>query len=154
MAMTHGMLPLMPKQQSRSASIAKAKKDSLDRTRSEQNVATVLLGSADGLIFRNKINEKFTKAVISALALVTILLDSAVRWIQQISCVSLSVWHLGRSSVSWFVLKTVARVLEILLRKSSSKGKNGESFHRGLRYRMYRFLRWFDDDHGIIWGGH
>lgn len=70
--MTHGMLPLMPKQQSRSASIAKAKKDSLDRTRSEQNVATVLLGSADGLIFRNKINEKFTKAVISALALVTI----------------------------------------------------------------------------------
>ena len=54
MAMTHGMLPLMPKQQSRSASIAKAKKDSLDRTRSEQNVATVLLGSADGLIFRNK----------------------------------------------------------------------------------------------------
>lgn len=72
MAMTHGMLPLMPKQQSRSASIAKAKKDSLDRTRSEQNVATVLLGSADGLIFRNKINEKFTKAVISALALVTI----------------------------------------------------------------------------------
>lgn len=31
MAMTHGMLPLMPKQQSRSASIAKAKKDSLDR---------------------------------------------------------------------------------------------------------------------------
>ena len=27
MAMTHGMLPLMPKQQSRSASIAKAKKD-------------------------------------------------------------------------------------------------------------------------------
>ena len=100
MAMTHGMLPLMPKQQSRSASIAKAKKDSLDRARSEQNVATVLLGSADGLIFRNKINEKFTKAVISALALVTILLDSAVRWIQQISCVSLSVWHLGRSSVS------------------------------------------------------
>ena len=72
MAMTHGMLPLMPKQQSRSASIAKAKKDSLDRTRSEQNVATVLLGSTDGLIFRNKINEKFTKAVISALALVTI----------------------------------------------------------------------------------
>ena len=69
--MTHGMLPLMSKQQSRSASIAKAKKDSLNRTRSEQNVAMVLLGSADGLIFRNKINEKFTKAVISALALVT-----------------------------------------------------------------------------------
>ena len=38
------------------------------------NVATVLLGSAVGLIFRNKINEKFTKAVISALALVTILI--------------------------------------------------------------------------------
>lgn len=44
------------------------------------NVATVLLGSAIGLIFKNKINEKFTKAVISALALVTILigLDSAL----------------------------------------------------------------------------
>ena len=38
------------------------------------NVATVLLGSAVGLIFRNKINEKFTKAVISALALVTVLI--------------------------------------------------------------------------------
>ena len=38
------------------------------------NVATVLLGSMVGLIFRNKINEKFTKAVISALALVTILI--------------------------------------------------------------------------------
>ena len=38
------------------------------------NVATVLLGSTVGLIFRNKINEKFTQAVISALALVTILI--------------------------------------------------------------------------------
>ena len=38
------------------------------------NVATVLLGSTVGLIFINKINEKFTKAVISALALVTILI--------------------------------------------------------------------------------
>lgn len=38
------------------------------------NVATVLLGSTVGLIFRNKINEKFTKAVISALALATILI--------------------------------------------------------------------------------
>ena len=38
------------------------------------NVATVLLGSTVGLLFRNKINEKFTKAVISALALVTILI--------------------------------------------------------------------------------
>ena len=38
------------------------------------NTSTVLLGSAIGLIFRNKINEKFTKAVISALALVTILI--------------------------------------------------------------------------------
>lgn len=44
------------------------------------NTATVLLGSAIGLLFRNKINERFTKAVISALALVTILigLDSAL----------------------------------------------------------------------------
>ena len=38
------------------------------------NVATVLLGSAFGLLFRNKINEKFTKAVISALALVTVVI--------------------------------------------------------------------------------
>ena len=38
------------------------------------NVATVLLGSAVGLLFRNKINEKFTKAVISSLALVTVLI--------------------------------------------------------------------------------
>lgn len=38
------------------------------------NTATVLLGSALGLLFRNKINEKLTKAVISALALVTILI--------------------------------------------------------------------------------
>lgn len=38
------------------------------------NVATVLIGSTLGLIFRNKINDKFTKAVISALALVTILI--------------------------------------------------------------------------------
>ena len=38
------------------------------------NVAMVLLGSTVGLIFRNKINEKFTRAVISALALVTILI--------------------------------------------------------------------------------
>ena len=38
------------------------------------NTATVLLGSAIGLVFRNRINEKFTKAVISALALVTVLI--------------------------------------------------------------------------------
>ena len=38
------------------------------------NVATVLLGSTVGLIFRNKIKDKFTKAVITALALVTILI--------------------------------------------------------------------------------
>ena len=35
------------------------------------NAVAVLLGSAVGLIFRNKISEKFTKAVITALALVT-----------------------------------------------------------------------------------
>lgn len=38
------------------------------------NTVTVLLGSTIGLIFRNKINEKFTEAVISALALVTVLI--------------------------------------------------------------------------------
>ena len=44
------------------------------------NTTTVLLGSAIGLLFRNKISENFTKAVIAALALVTILigLDSAL----------------------------------------------------------------------------
>ena len=38
------------------------------------NTVTVLLGSAIGILFRNKINEKFTKAVISALALVTVVI--------------------------------------------------------------------------------
>ncbi len=38
------------------------------------NTVTVLLGSAIGLIFRKKLNEKITQAVISALALVTILI--------------------------------------------------------------------------------
>lgn len=44
------------------------------------NTATVLLGSAIGLLFRNRIKERFTQAVLSALALVTILigLDSAL----------------------------------------------------------------------------
>ena len=38
------------------------------------NTATVLLGSVLGLLFRKKINENLTKAVISALAPVTILI--------------------------------------------------------------------------------
>lgn len=38
------------------------------------NVATVLLGSAIGLLFRNKIKKNFVQAVISALALVTLLI--------------------------------------------------------------------------------
>ena len=38
------------------------------------NTATVLIGSTIGLLFRHKIKEKFTKAVITALALVTILI--------------------------------------------------------------------------------
>ena len=38
------------------------------------NTATVLLGSVLGLLFRNRINEKLTKAVISALALVSMLI--------------------------------------------------------------------------------
>ncbi len=44
------------------------------------NTITVFLGSAIGLLFRNKISENFTKAVIAALALVTILigLDGAL----------------------------------------------------------------------------
>ena len=35
------------------------------------NVATVLLGSAIGILFRNKIRENYTKSIITALALVT-----------------------------------------------------------------------------------
>lgn len=38
------------------------------------NMATVLLGSAIGILFRSKIRENYTKTVISALALVTILI--------------------------------------------------------------------------------
>ena len=38
------------------------------------NTATVLLGSTIGLLFRNKINDKIVKAVISALALVTVVI--------------------------------------------------------------------------------
>lgn len=38
------------------------------------NVATVLLGSTIGLLFRNKIKKNFVQAVISALALVTLLI--------------------------------------------------------------------------------
>ena len=38
------------------------------------NVATVLLGSAIGILFRNKIRESYVQTVISALALVTILI--------------------------------------------------------------------------------
>ena len=148
--MTHGMLPLMPKQQSRSASIAKAKKDSLDRTRSEQNVVTVLLGSADGLIFRNKTNEKFTKAVISALALVTIFIGfSSALDTADILCVIICM-ALGTIIDELIRIENGIEDVGDFIKKKLLKGKNGESFHRGLRYRVYRFLRWFDDDHGII----
>ena len=38
------------------------------------NMATVLLGSAIGILFRKRIRESYTKAIISALALVTIVI--------------------------------------------------------------------------------
>ena len=38
------------------------------------NTGTVLLGSAIGLLFRNRINEMITRAVIAALALVTLVI--------------------------------------------------------------------------------
>ncbi len=38
------------------------------------NMATVLIGSAIGILFRNKIKESYTKAIICALALVTIVI--------------------------------------------------------------------------------
>ena len=54
------------------------------------NTATVLLGSAIGLLFRNKINERFTKSVITALALVTILIGiSSATQTEDILCVIL-----------------------------------------------------------------
>lgn len=55
------------------------------------NVLSVLLGSSVGLLFRNKINEKFTKAVITALALVTLVIGitSAIKT-ADILCVIIS----------------------------------------------------------------
>ena len=38
------------------------------------NMATVLLGSAIGLLFRKRIKDSYVRAIISALALVTIVI--------------------------------------------------------------------------------
>ena len=52
------------------------------------NMATVLLGSAIGILFRNKIKESYTKAIISALALVTIVIGiSSAITTQDLLCV-------------------------------------------------------------------
>ena len=52
------------------------------------NVATVLVGSAIGILFRNRIKENFVKAIISALALVTIVIGvSSAITTQDLLCV-------------------------------------------------------------------
>ena len=52
------------------------------------NMATVLLGSAIGILFRNKIKESYTKAIISALALVTMVIGvSSAVTTQNLLCV-------------------------------------------------------------------
>ena len=52
------------------------------------NMATVLLGSAIGILFRKRIKESYTKAIISALALVTIVIGvSSAVTTQNLLCV-------------------------------------------------------------------
>lgn len=52
------------------------------------NMATVLLGSAIGILFRKKIKESYTKAIISALALVTMVIGvSSAVTTQNLLCV-------------------------------------------------------------------
>ncbi len=52
------------------------------------NMATVLIGSAIGILFRNKIKESYVKAIISALALVTFVIGiSSAITTQNLLCV-------------------------------------------------------------------
>lgn len=52
------------------------------------NMATVLIGSAIGILFRNKIKESYVKAIISALALVTFVIGiSSAVTTQNLLCV-------------------------------------------------------------------
>ena len=91
------------------------------------NVATVLLGSAVGLIFRNKINEKFTKAVISALALVTILIGlSSALGTADILCVILCM-ALGTIIGELIHIDDGNEGAGDLIKRKLLKGKNAEN---------------------------
>ena len=91
------------------------------------NVATVLLGSAVGLIFRNKINEKFTKAVISALALVTILIGlSSALGTADILCVILCM-ALGTIIVDLIHIDDGIEGAGDFIKRKLLKGKNAEN---------------------------
>ena len=91
------------------------------------NVATVLLGSTVGLIFRNKINEKFTKAVISALALVTILIGlSSALGTADILCVIICM-ALGTIIGELIRIDDGIEGAGDLIKKKLLKGKNAEN---------------------------
>ena len=91
------------------------------------NVATVLLGSTVGLIFRNKINEKFTKAVISALALVTILIGlSSALGTADILCVIICM-ALGTILGEWIRIDDGIEGAGDFIKKKLLKGKKAEN---------------------------
>ena len=91
------------------------------------NVATVLLGSTVGLLFRNKINEKFTKAVISALALVTILIGlSSALGTADILCVIICM-ALGTIIGELIRIDDGIEGAGDFIKKKLPKGKNAEN---------------------------
>ena len=91
------------------------------------NVSTVLLGSMVGLIFRNKINEKFTKAVISALALVTILIGlSSALGTADILCVIICM-ALGTIVGELIRIDNGIEGAGDFIKKKLLKGKNSEN---------------------------
>ncbi len=91
------------------------------------NVVTVLLGSALGLIFRNKIKEKFTKAVISALALVTFLIGiSSALETADVLCIIICM-ALGTVIGEIFRIDDGIEGAGDFVRSKLFKGKNSES---------------------------
>ena len=91
------------------------------------NVATVLLGSTVGLLFRNKINEKFTKAVISALALVTILIGlSSALGTADVLCVIICM-ALGTIMGELIRIDDVVEGAGDFIKKKLLKGKSAEN---------------------------
>lgn len=91
------------------------------------NTATVLLGSAIGLLFRNRIKERFTQAVLSALALVTILigLDSALDT-ADILCVILCM-AVGTLIGEWLKIDDRIEGAGEFLKSRLLRGKNTEN---------------------------